>query len=135
MLTFGELITASLRHHLNVGSDAAAYNENSRAGAELMAREILGRVWTLAPYTERHGDAVVVLTAGVATLPANFGNMGTKGRVFLGSPAGTELSYLPSDQLKALLQANPATGQQPQAYTLDGVTALGLRQLKTYPAG
>lgn len=135
MLTFGELITAALSEHLNIGSETVAYSEKHRAQAERLAREIVARVHTLAPYTFKHANSTATLTAGVATLPADFGNFGTKGRVFLSSPAGAELTYMPSDQLEALLQSNPSTGQQPQAYTMKGITALGLQQLKTWPAG
>lgn len=132
MLTFGEAITSALRFRQNPGSDLIGTDVELRAKAAYFGTLIAKRAYTLAPYWWRNGDGTVSVSAGVGTMPADFGTMGTQGQVYVqGQPI--LVNYLPPDDLKALIKANASIATIPYYWTLSGKTVAGLAQILTYP--
>lgn len=132
MLTFGEAITSALRFRQNPGSDLTGTDIELRAKAAYFGTIVAKRAYTLAPYWWKNGNSTVVVTAGVGTMPADFGSMGTQGKVYVqGQPI--PVTYMPPDDLQALVKVNSSLSTLPVYWTLFGKTAAGLAQILTYP--
>lgn len=133
MRTFGEAITDALRFYQNPGAEDIGLDEDLRQKAAFFGTAIAKRCHTLAPVWWKHGDGSVTVTAGVGTMPADFGTFGEQSSVFV-SGQTIPMSYMPPDELKAALVVNPQTVSIPWCYTLDGKTTAGLSKVLTYPA-
>lgn len=132
MRTFGEAITDALRFYQNPGNENIGLDEDLRQKAGFFGTAIAKRCHTLAPVWWKRADASVTVTAGIGTMPADFGSLGEQALVYV-SGQTMPMAYVQPQEMKALLQANPQTVTIPTHYTLDGKTTAGLSKILTYP--
>lgn len=133
MRTFGEAITDALRFYQNPGNENIGLDEDLRQKAAFFGTSIAKRCHTLAPVWWKRADTTVTVTAGVGSMPADFGSLGEQALVYV-SGQTVPMAYASPQEIKALLEANPQTVSIPTHYTLDGKTAAGLSQIRTYPS-
>ena len=132
-MTTAEQITAGLSYYSNAGSPATVSDLEARKRAHFWLTKTCKRVWDSAPAWWKLGDGTVVLTAGVGTLPSDFGHFGTQAGVFVQGNLYQSLEYRSPDWIKFQLQNNPQTGT-PVAYSLYGRTAAGLPKILCWPS-
>lgn len=132
MRTFGEAITDALRFYQNPGNENIGLDEDLRQKAGFFGTSIAKRCHTLAPVWWKRADGTVTVTAGIGSMPADFGSLGEQALVYV-SGQTIPMAYAAPQEMKALLVANPQTVSIPTHYTLDGKTTAGLSKILTYP--
>ncbi len=131
-MTTAELMTAGLSYHSNAGSATIVSDINARKRAHFYLTKAANRVWEAAPFWWRHADSTVTLSAGIGTMPTDFDQMGTQGRLYVQGRLYYELRYRAPDWIKFQIQNNPQSGI-PEVYTLDTKTPLGVPKILCWP--
>lgn len=131
-MTTGELIDAVLEYYLNQGSPLVTQDSAQRKKAWFNATRVAKRVFNAAPNWWRKADGSVVLTSGVGSMPSDFADMGTEGRIYVSGVLYRPLVYRPPDWMKFQIQNNVQTGQ-PWAYSLYDQTSVGLPKILCWP--
>lgn len=131
-MTCGELIDAVLEYYLNQGSPTVTQDTAQRKKAWFNATRVAKRVFKSAPHWWKKTNASVVLTAGVGTMPSDFGSMGTEGHIYVSGVLYRPLVYRPPDWMEFQIQNNIQTGQ-PWAYSLHDQTSVGIPKIQTWP--
>lgn len=135
-LTTGEQITTVQQYYLNQGSSVVTEDRDIRQKTHFFYTKVATRLWNSAPYYYRKGDGIVMLTAGVGDMPADFSRFGIQGHPYIQGQLYRPLRYRPPDQLKSLIVNYPQSGT-PWIYTLyqtdSAKTAQGIKQILCYP--
>jgi hypothetical protein len=135
-MTEGELIDAGLTYYLNQGSSSVTRDDAQRRKAHFFSTQVAKRLWNSAPQWFRKADGQVQLSSGVGTMPSDFGQMGTQGRVYINGQLYRPLDYRPPDWMKFNISQSPQTGR-PWAYSLyntnASVAAQGLQEILCWP--
>lgn len=131
-MTTGELIDAVLEYYVNQGSPTVSQDARQRKKAWFAATRVAKRVFKSAPHWWKKADGTVSLTAGVGTMPSDFGAMGTEGQIYVSGVLYRPLSYRPPDWMKFQIKNNVQSGL-PWAYSLYNETSLGIPQIITWP--
>lgn len=132
MLTTGEAISKVQRFHLNPGSDVWKLDQEERERMRFLLTGVVQQIWTRCPWWFKRGRGSVVLTAGVGSLPSDFGAFGTQGKVYRQGANGPPLEYRPPETVLELYNRGASAGT-PLVYTLLGVGATGLFQILAWP--
>lgn len=133
MLTAGEIVTNVSRYYMNVSPAELAKDPSKRARILFALREVMTRVWTLAPLSQRHGSGTITIdgTTGIGPCPTDFGGLGTTA-VLYDQGRKSELTYMPEQELKRRAVQYPDSGQ-PQFYTQIRDTTAGRAQIQVWP--
>lgn len=138
MMTTGEVLTNTLRFHLNIGSDTVANDQNLRDRARFFLVTLAKDVWDLAPHWFRlKNDGTVNLLAGEssAAMPTDFSHAGEEMHIYLQNFPFYRLQWQAPDEMQAYRRtvgASLARGR-PVVYTIYGRTSAGIPNLNIWP--
>lgn len=136
MSTTGQVITAFLQHVANAGGEFSAKRAQMRARCEYLLRGISQDIAHAVPgpwwWMYVSGSVAITAGDGYGYLPSDFGNIGSKGRVYL---HGRKKELTPKDaaRLTNSVQLDGTTSSEPDAYSLSGQDAGGRRKIHVFP--
>lgn len=135
MATAGGHITTVINTYLNAGGRSAG-RADLRKRVEQLLRGILGDVCRSVPgpwwWMFTRGSVTVNAGDGYGLLPADFGSIGPKGRVYVQGQR-KELVGVSPDHLSRRVQLDASTATSPDCYALGGQDASGRRKVRIYP--
>lgn len=132
-MTDTELITAAIKHWLNVGSAETVQDTDFQERGGLHATQAVEEFW-LKPWHWKDASAsVTIASTGIGPLPADFGNI-TRGFVIDGTTK-VKLQYVDPQTLFRLRASTTGSGN-PQFYTIAGMDAAAdpmVKRIHVYP--
>lgn len=137
-LTTGEVITDTLRFHLNIGNDAVVNDQNLRDRARFYLVELAKDVWDLAPHWFRIKNGATVSVVANDTefdMPADFSHTGEEMQLYLQNFPYYSLVWKAPDVLQSFRRTvgASATRGRPAVWTLQERSATGRPQVQIWP--